>query len=88
MTATAVRVVKTGWVNKFVARCGVPIISTSANLHGEKTVIGWRQAAAVFGDKIDAVVKGGKNYRTLPSTIAKVENGEVKILRAGGGIHI
>jgi L-threonylcarbamoyladenylate synthase len=84
---TAVRVVKTGWVNKFVAACGVPVVSTSANLHGQGVITSWRQAEAVFNGKVDAVVRGGKVYGGVPSTIAKVENGEVKILRAGGGIQ-
>jgi L-threonylcarbamoyladenylate synthase len=83
----AVRVVKTGWVNKFVACCGVPVISTSANLYGGETVKSWRGAAAVFDGRIDAVIKGGKVYNGTASTIASAENGEVKILRSGGGIQ-
>jgi L-threonylcarbamoyladenylate synthase len=86
---TAVRVVKSGWVNKFVSRCGCPLISTSANLHGEPVVSSWRQSAAVFDGKVDAVIRGGKNYRRVGSTIIKVGgNNEIKILRAGSGIKI
>jgi L-threonylcarbamoyladenylate synthase len=84
---TAVRVVKTGWTNKFIARCGVPVISTSANLHGQSAASSWRQAAEIFGGKADAVIKGGKNCSGIASTVVKLENGEIKILRAGGGIQ-
>jgi L-threonylcarbamoyladenylate synthase len=85
---TAIRIIKTGWLNKFITRCDVPIVSTSANLHGGKTAESWRQAVELFGGKIDAVVHGRKIYHGVPSLILTVENGEVKILRGVGGIHI
>jgi L-threonylcarbamoyladenylate synthase len=84
----AVRIVKTGWVNKFIAACGGPVISTSANLHGEKPVNSWRQAERIFESGCDAIIRGSKIYNRQPSTVACVKNGEIKILRKGGGISI
>jgi L-threonylcarbamoyladenylate synthase len=88
VAGVGVRVVKTGWVNKLLSVCGVPLLSTSANLHGEKTAESWRQAAAVFAGKADAVIIGRKIYNGMPSAVVAAENGEVKILRDGGGIQI
>jgi L-threonylcarbamoyladenylate synthase len=84
----AVRVVKRGRINKFIARCGVPIVSTSANIHGGKTVQSWRQAAEFFDDSVDAIIRGRKKRGGVQSTVVKIENGKIKILRAGGGISI
>lgn len=83
-----VRIVKTGWVNKLLSACGVPLLSTSANLHGQKTAESWRRAAAVFARKADAVITGRKIYNGTASAVLAVENGEVKILRGSGGIQI
>lgn len=78
---TGIRVVKTGWVNKLLTACGVPLLSTSANLHGQKTVESWRQAAAVFDGRADAVIIGRKVYNGKPSKIVKVEGTEVIQIR-------
>lgn len=82
---TAVRVIKTGWLNKLLKKCGVPLVSTSANIHGEKTVISWRQAVDIFGSSADAVIRGGKNYGRLPSTVVQCKDNNVKIIRQGAG---
>ena len=88
----AVRVVRSGWLNRLLTACGVPLVATSANLHGEQVVQAWRQAVAVFADKDLAVVRGRKIYRPLPSSLVKIEQtenlSEIKILRAGSGISM
>lgn len=81
----AVRVVKSGWVNKFLTACGVPVIGTSANLHGQPVVSSWRQATQLFDGKTDAVIRGRKIYQNTPSTLVKVVDGNVQILRQGAG---
>lgn len=85
----AVRVVKHGWVNRLLQAAGVPVIASSANRHGQPTITAWRQAAAVFGEQIDAVVKGRKVYHTAPSTVVALdEHDQPQIIRPGGGIDI
>ncbi len=83
----AVRVVRSGWLNRFLTLCGVPVIGTSANVHGEPVITSWRQAVKLFAGQTDAVVRGRKIYRHVPSTLAKVDTTlnppKVKILRAG-----
>jgi L-threonylcarbamoyladenylate synthase len=74
----ATRVIRTGWLNKLLKRCGVPLISTSANLHGEPPINGWRQAAVL---NPDSVIKGKKIYKNKPSKIIEVTNGQIKVVR-------
>jgi L-threonylcarbamoyladenylate synthase len=78
---TSVRLAHRGWLHKFVSKCGCPIISTSANLHGQPTVKSWRGAVQVFGDTVDGIIRGPKVIKGAPSRIVKVENDEIKILR-------
>lgn len=81
---TAIRVVKTGWLNKLLKKCDCPLISSSANIHGQNPIISWRQAAATFGS-VDAIIRGSKNYGSTPSTIVKCDSDNVKIIRQGLG---
>lgn len=76
-----VRVVKNGWLNKFVQACQVPVVSTSANLHGQPTVQSWRQAVALFGEQVDAVVHGRRVLKNTPSTVVQVKDGQTQVLR-------
>ncbi len=84
----AVRVVRSGWLNKFLTACGVPMVATSANLHGEPVITSWRQAVRLFNGQTDAVVRGRKIYRHIPSTLVKVDPTNpptIHILRSGAG---
>lgn len=75
-----VRVVSHGWLNKLLTRCGVPLVATSANRHGQTPVQSWRQALTTFGDSV-TVIKGRKIYHKAPSTVIKVTNGQTAIIR-------
>ena len=83
----AVRVVRSGWLNRFLTACGVPVVGTSANLHGEPVITSWRQATQLFAGKTDAVVRGRKIYRHVPSTLVRVDQTvnppQIHILRHG-----
>lgn len=85
----AVRVVKSGWVNRLLTVCGVPLVATSANPHGAPVITTWRQAVQLFDGKTDAVVRGRKIYKNIPSTLVLVDNSsqpaKIKVLRAGAG---
>lgn len=76
----SVRVVRHGWVNRLLARCGVPLVATSANRHGQPTVQTWRQAVAEFGDAV-TVVRGRKIYHRAPSTVVTIKDGQTQIIR-------
>jgi L-threonylcarbamoyladenylate synthase len=59
-----------------------PIVSTSANLQGGKPAKSVKQAQKYFGDQLDFYVDGGK-LEGQSSTLIKIENGKLKVLRQG-----
>jgi len=54
-----------------------PIVSTSANLAGQKPAITWQQVEQKLGDKIDYVLKGKTSGLFKPSTIINGLTGEI-----------
>ncbi|MCM1404453.1 MAG: Sua5/YciO/YrdC/YwlC family protein [Prevotella sp.] len=88
----AVRVVRSGWLNRLLTACGVPLVATSANPHGQPVIVSWRQGVRLFDGKTDAVVRGRKIYHQTPSTLVAVAMAEntpqIKIIRAGRGISM
>jgi L-threonylcarbamoyladenylate synthase len=59
-----------------------PIISTSANISGEKPAQNISEAEQFFGDKLDFYVNAGE-MKGQPSTIVKLVSGKLKIIRRG-----
>lgn len=59
-----------------------PIVAPSANKEGEKPRETIKEAKEVFKDKIDLYINGGIR-KSKPSTLIKIEKGEVVILRKG-----
>ena len=82
----AVRVIRSGWLNKFLTACNVPMVATSANVHGQPVITSWRQAVQLFDGQTDAVVRGRKIYKNRPSNLVKVaiENNQpvINVLRS------
>jgi L-threonylcarbamoyladenylate synthase len=56
---------------------------TSANLSGGEDPVTADQAAADLGDRVELVLDGGSCAGGVPSTVVKVVNGDVEILREG-----
>lgn len=88
----AVRVVRSGWLNRLLTACGVPVVATSANPHGQPVITSWRQGTQLFDGGVDAVIRGRKIYHTTPSTLVAVtttqNTPQIKIIRAGSGISM
>ena len=59
-----------------------PIVSTSANLQGQKPLTTAAKAIKVFGEKLDFYIDAGK-LTGKPSTLVEVEDGKLKIIRQG-----
>lgn len=60
-----------------------PLATTSANMPDEKTAETIQEAIDIFGDNIDVYVDGGPLRDAKPSTIVKMTNGKIEILRQG-----
>lgn len=59
-----------------------PIISTSANLQGEKPVSNIKEAQQLFGDELDFYVDVGP-LNNPPSTLVQLREGKFEIVRQG-----
>lgn len=62
---------------------GGPIVATSCNMSGNTEDNEIQQILAEFGEKVDCIIDGGVIKDGIPSTIIKVEDGDIKILRQG-----
>ena len=68
---------------KLIEYAGVPIAAPSANISGKPSGIDLQEIIKEFGDKVDCYIDGGKSKIGIGSTIVKVENNTIKILREG-----
>lgn len=59
-----------------------PLISTSVNFQGEAPAKSILEAKEIFGKNIDFYLDVGK-IDSLPSSVAEIKNGKLKILRKG-----
>ncbi|MBI2022291.1 threonylcarbamoyl-AMP synthase [Candidatus Daviesbacteria bacterium] len=78
----AFRMPKDRWLLELLKLTG-PLSAPSANLEGEKSAKSIEQAKKYFGDKIDFYINGGKVV-SHPSTLIKLYNHKIEILRQGG----
>lgn len=60
-----------------------PLLSSSANLTGEPTAVNIGQAQEYFGDTVDFYVDGGELADRMPSTIVRVVDDAIEVLRDG-----
>jgi len=59
-----------------------PLVVPSANIEGKKPAETIEEAKKYFGDALDFYVDGG-TIKTRPSTLIKIDNGQVRMLREG-----
>ena len=59
-----------------------PLVAPSANIEGEPPSRTIKKAKKYFGDKVDFYVDGGTRA-SQPSTLVRIENGKVIVLRKG-----
>ncbi len=73
-----------GFGAELIARFGRPLAAPSANSSGRITSTTAEAVEADLGNKIPLIVDGGPTEVGLESTIVKVENGTLRLLRPGG----
>lgn len=81
----ALRVPEAAIARAVVARLGVPITATSANLHGYPECTYANCVRDQIGDRVDLIVDGGPTSRAVPTTIVDLSGGGSSwmILREG-----
>jgi L-threonylcarbamoyladenylate synthase len=62
---------------------GGALVSTSANLAGEPPPVSAGALAPALRARLDAVLDGGLTPGGLPSTVAALEEGALRVVRAG-----
>ncbi len=60
-----------------------PLVATSANITGEKDLISAEDIDKKFWENIPFIIDGWKCKCDIPSTVLKVENNEITIVRPG-----
>lgn len=73
-----------GFGGELIARLGRPLAAPSANSSGKISATTAEAVAADLGDRIRLVVDGGATPVGLESTIVKIEDGKLRLLRPGG----
>ena len=73
--------------NKFllelIENVGRPILATSRNLSGEKSMINLENLSDELKNKVDLIVNSGDAKVGIASTIIRIDNEKIKILREG-----
>lgn len=78
----AVRVPNDSKLLELLSRTG-PLLTTSANPSGQKPAATVDRAKTYFGDKVDFYVNGGNLSSRQPSTVIRIIDDAVEVLRPG-----
>ncbi|MCX7821096.1 MAG: L-threonylcarbamoyladenylate synthase [Brevinematales bacterium] len=68
---------------RFIKECGLPIAAPSANISGRPSPTNFEMAVSEMNGLVDAIIDGGQSNVGLESTVIKIIDEEVKILRPG-----
>ena len=71
------------WLRKLIEETGRPLYSTSVNRSGSPVLDSAQSIRAEFGGEIDLFVCDGDKKGAVPSTIVKIENNELVLVRQG-----
>ncbi|MBO5005049.1 MAG: threonylcarbamoyl-AMP synthase [Clostridia bacterium] len=78
-----IRIPNNNIVKNILEKCNLPIAAPSANISGKPSSIKLEDIKQDFEGKVDAFIDGGICKQNIPSTIVKVIDGEIKVLREG-----
>lgn len=81
-TGLAARLVKDRQLEALLEQTG-PLLTTSANMPGQPPCKTIDEAMIVFGDSVDFYVDGGNLSRRKPSTLIRVVDAAIEVLREG-----
>ena len=81
----AVRIPADPKITEFLRKVG-PLLTTSANMPGEQTATNLEQARAYFGDQVDFYVDGGDMGGRPASTVIRIVDDTIEVLREGAVI--
>ena len=79
----AVRIPKHNRTVHLIELCGGILIGTSANKTGQQPCLNAVQVKDTLRDKVDMILDDRENHLNIASTIVKVNDGSVEIIRSG-----
>jgi len=79
----AFRIPKKESLIKLIKELKFPLVAPSCNPEGKEPAKNIKEAIDYFGEKIPIYIDEGENKNSTASTIVKVKNGNIKILRKG-----
>jgi L-threonylcarbamoyladenylate synthase len=79
----AVRIAAHPLAIEIVMGVGVPLVGTSANIHGKPSPTTAREVESQIGDKVELIIDAGKTPGGVESTIIDMSTDRPKILRRG-----
>ena len=82
-STTAFRCPSDKWLLSLLNEVKLPIYSTSVNYSGLPILEKISDIKKEFSNKVDLIIEGGDRINCSSSTIVKIENDEIKVLRQG-----
>lgn len=79
----ALRVPKDTLCERLLDRIGGPVVSSSANLTGQRPAETAEEVLRIFGNQLDLVIDGGPRRGNVPSTLVDVSAPRPRLLRQG-----
>jgi len=68
---------------RLLDRIGGPVVSSSANLSGQRPAETAEEVVRTFGNQLDLVIDGGSRHGGKPSTLVDVSGPQPRLLRRG-----
>lgn len=78
-----IRIPNNNIIKRILEECNLPLAAPSANISGKPSSIKLEDIKEDFDNKVEAFIDGGVCKQSMSSTIVKVIDGKVKILREG-----
>ena len=79
----ALRVPKDTLSHRLLDRIGGPVVSSSANLSGQRPAETAEEVVRIFGNQLDLVLDGGPRRGVISSTLVDVSHPRARLLRRG-----
>ena len=79
----ALRCPKDTLCQRLLDRIGGPVVSSSANLSGQRPAETAEEVVRIFGNQLDLVIDGGPRHGGVPSTLVDVSGPRPRLLRRG-----
>lgn len=84
LPTVGLRVPSDSAAQQFLQAAGVPVAAPSANVSGRPSPTTFDMARAAMDGRADAIIRGGDSRVGLESTIVRITEGGLEILRPGG----